>query len=112
MPVFILQENYLNYNRKTEVILLEDRIIINAEVIEIKSIEKVNIYAAYQRFSGYFGSSTLTYNEYFYYIEIVVSDKSKYILTSLLGTELDKKIKNMYPKLTFTEKVKWFPIVK
>lgn len=111
MPVFILQENYLKYNKKTEVVLLENHIIINKEEVEIESIKEVNIYATYQYFNGGVGAATLTYNEYFYYLEIV-TNKSKYILTSLLGIELEKKIKNAYPELTFSKKVKWFPLVK
>lgn len=112
IPVFILQENYLKYNKKTELILLQDRIVINTEEIEIESIQEVNIYATYQHFSGYTGSSTLTYNEYFYYIEIIIQNSQKYILTSLLDIELDKKIKKTYPELNFNEKVKWFPLIK
>lgn|SRR5690554_1039645 len=111
IPVFILQENYQKYNKRTELILLEDHIIINKEVIKIESIKEVNIYATYQYFNGGAGAATLTYNEYFYYLEIV-TNKSKYILTSLLGIELEKKIKNAYPELTFSKKVKWFPLVK
>ena len=104
-------ENYQKYNKRTEVVLLEDHIIINKEVIKIESIKEVNIYATYQYFNGGVGAATLTYNEYFYYLEIV-TNKSKYILTSLLGIELEKKIKNAYPELTFSKKVKWFPLVK
>jgi len=112
MPVFILQNNYLKYNKNTELILLEDRIIINKKEIEIESIKEVNIYATHQYFNGGAGSSTLTYNEYFYYIEIIVNDKNKYILTSLLGIELENEIKNDYPELTFNKNIKWYPLVK
>lgn len=110
IPVFILQENYQKYNKRTELILLEDHIIINKEVIKIESIKEVNIYATYQHFSGYTGAATLTYNEYFYYLEIITNN-TRHILTSLLGSDIDKKFNEYYPNLTFN-KIKRFPLVK
>ena len=110
MPVFILQENYLKYNKKTEVVLLENHIIINKEEVEIESIKEVNIYATYQYFNVGSGPSTLIFNEYFYYLE-VVTNKSKYILTSLLDNNLDEKFIYHYPNLTYN-KIKRFPLVK
>src|SRR5690606_8805861 len=66
MPVFILQENYQKYNKRTEVVLLEDHIIINKEVIKIESIKKKNIYDIYKNINEFTRFATLTYTEYFY----------------------------------------------
>lgn len=111
LPVFILQENYLKYNKEIELILLNDHIEINKEVIKIEFIKEVNIYATHQYFSGYVGATALIYNEYFYYMEIITYENRRYILTSLLGIELDEVIRKTYPELTFNEKVHWFPLI-
>jgi len=110
-PVFILQANYSKYNKKTELVLLKDYIIINNETIQLDSIVEVNIYATHQYFSGHVGASTLTFNEYFYYLEIIVLKNKKYILTSLLGNDIDKSFYKYYPDLVYN-KVKRFPLVK
>src|SRR5690554_283889 len=39
-PVFILQANYSKYNKKTELVLLKDYIIINNETIQLDSIDR------------------------------------------------------------------------
>lgn len=109
-PVFILQANYSKYNKNTELVLLKDSIVINHKSIQLDSIMEVNIYATHQYFSGHIGASTLTFNEYFYYLEII-TNSTKHIVTSLLGNDIDKSFYKYYPDLVYN-KIKRFPLVK
>lgn len=109
LPVVYLYENYDKYNNQSFTLRLEERrIVYDGKPILLSEIKKVRIIATYQYFNGRSGGVTsLPYNPYFYYIEIITEEK-KYILTSLLGFSLGDDIKEMYPSLVY-EEIRAFP---
>lgn len=90
-------------------ILEKDKLIYNKENIYLKDIEKFKIFATYQHFSGINGSTSLPYNDYFYYIELIKKNGDKKILTSLLGYDLDKDLQKKYPNIVYENIIKGFP---
>lgn len=111
IPVLYLYEKYMIYNDKLELILYNDKIKYNEEMILLSEIKKIIIVGTYQLFNKNDGGiGTLAYSPYFYYIEIV-TDKKKYILTSLLGFSLEEDLRKTYPHLKYENVIKWFPTI-
>lgn len=111
-PVIYLYEQYMSYDKRKELVLYKDKIKCNEGTILLSDIEKVRIIGTYQYFNGKKGEVTsLPYNPYFYYIEVLTSDK-RYILTSLLGYSLADDLKEIYKNLNYENVVRWYPKVE
>lgn len=110
LPVVMLYTNYIKFNKKTILVLEKDKILVNQKSIYLNEIKKIKIYATHQHFSGHNGVTSLPYNDYFYYIE-VITDDAKNILTSLLSYDLDKDLLKEYPSIPIQNVVRAFPII-
>lgn len=109
LPVIYLYEQYMSYNKGKELILFEDKIKYEESIISISDIKKIRIIGTYQYFNGKIGEVTsLPYNPYFYYIEILTNDNI-HILTSLLGFSLGDDLRELYPNLEYENVIKWYP---
>ena len=112
LPVLILYQNYKKHNRNTILILKQNEMIINKETLSLKEIKMFNIHATYQHFSGNNGVTSLPYNDYFYYIEIVLNNEKKIYATSLLGYNLDKELQKKYPSILVKNVITSYPLIK
>lgn len=112
LPVLILYQNYQNYNRNTILVVKHNVIIIDKEILSLKEIKKFNIHATHQHFSRNNGVTSLPYNDYFYYIEIVLNNGKKRYATSLLGYNLDKELQKKYPSIPVKNVITSYPLIK
>ena len=112
LPVLILYLNYEKYNKKTILVLEKEKILVNNTGVLLNEIEKIKIYATHQHFSGNNGATLLPYNDYFYYIEVVLYSGKKLYFTSLLGYGLDKEVQKRYPNIPTENVIKSYPLIK
>ncbi len=111
MPALILYCNYMKHNKKTRVTLEDKILIINGDRIRLDSISEIIITATYQHFSGHKGATSLPYNDYFYYVKFSTIEGKDFYLTSVLGYDLDKELKEHYPELAFRYHTRSFPAI-
>ena len=111
LPVLILYFNYEKVNDGVILNLAKDRFLVNGKSILLDEIKSIKTYATHQHFSGQNGAASLTYNDYFYYMEVITNNEEKIHLTSLLGYNLDKDIQKMYPDIRVENVVKSYPII-
>lgn len=109
IPVVVLFSNYYKYNKETVIVFRENEIILNNQLIRVLDIKQVNIFANKMHFKGQVGK--LPHQDNFYYMELILKDNSVYILTSLLGHNIDKEFKEKFPYLLYNENVKTYPLV-
>jgi len=111
LPVLLLYFNYEKVNDGVTLTLEKERILVNDKSILLDEIKNIKIYATHQHFSGNNGVTSLPYNDYFYYMVVVTNKEEKIHLTSLLGYNLDKDIKKIYPNIRIENVIKSYPII-
>lgn len=107
LPVMVLHINYLNNTCKL-VRVEHNKIITNNTIYRESDIDKIRIYATSQHFSDSVGASALPYNDYYYYLEIVLKDGEKIKLSSLIDYKIDKIIKENFKTIETIEQSSTF----
>lgn len=108
-PTMILFLNYYKCNKNVKIVLEKNKIIINNDVIYTSDIVQIDIYGNKMFLNGQVG--VLPHHDNFYYLVLILKNNSRFILTSILGNNIEKKIKAKYPNLIYTKNVKSYPLV-
>ena len=108
LPVLLLYRNYLRYAKNMDVIIGENRLIVNGKTYTSNNILSIEIFTTMQRVKKQAGPYTLSHNEYFYYILINLENGEELILNSLLGLELDEAIKKCFREVEIKQTVSLF----
>ncbi|WP_370901305.1 hypothetical protein [Chryseobacterium gossypii] len=111
LPVIILHINYLNNNVYKNIVIEQNKLIIDNLVYKEDNIDKINIYATRQHFSDSVGVSALPYNDYYYYLEVCLKDGRQINLSSLLDYKIDKIFKENFKSINIIEKPSPFALL-
>ncbi|MDV3661059.1 hypothetical protein CMU70_11375 [Elizabethkingia anophelis] len=101
IPVIILHYNYKKKSPKL-IEITENNLIVNDKVYTPEKIDIVNVFATYRHFKGFSGGSI--YSPHYYYMEFILKDGERFVLSSLLGYKLDAVFRENFRTVKIIER--------